>query len=153
MTGFDRRGVILGAGAMGAGAVLTACGGSAKTDGTKAESTAADSTEASTTGTTGTSTKAAGTQIDASTVPVGGGRVLEDVKIVVTQPTAGQFHAFSAVCPHKGCTVNKVADGVIECPCHGSTFSATDGAAEHGPATTPLAAKTVTVDGSTLTVD
>ena len=32
------------------------------------------------------------------------------------QPTAGQFHAFSAVCTHKGCTVNKVADGLIECP-------------------------------------
>mgnify|MGYP000417364800 FL=1 len=148
MSGFDRRGVLLGAGALGAGAVIAACSSSTKTEPTASEATTSEASA----GAESTSTKPAGTQIDASTVPVGGGRVLEDVKIVVTQPTAGQFHAFSAVCTHKGCTVNKVADGLIECPCHGSAFSASDGAAEHGPATAALAAKTVTADGAKLTV-
>ncbi len=148
MSGFDRRGVLLGAGALGAGAVIAACSSSTKTEPTASEATTSEASA----GAESTSTKPAGTQIDASTVPVGGGRVLEDVKIVVTQPTAGQFHAFSAVCTHKGCTVNKVADGLIECPCHGSAFSASDGAAEHGPATASLAAKTVTADGAKLTV-
>ena len=109
MSGFDRRGVLLGAGALGAGAVIAACSSSTKTEPTASEATTSEASA----GAESTSTKPAGTQIDASTVPVGGGRVLEDVKIVVTQPTAGQFHAFSAVCTHKGCTVNKVADGLI----------------------------------------
>ncbi len=155
MNGFDRRGVLLGAGALGAGAVITACSSSTKTEPAMSEpSTSEPSTSEPSAAAGSTSAKPAqpaGTQIDASTVPVGGGRVLEDVKIVVTQPTAGQFHAFSAVCTHKGCTVNKVADGSIECPCHGSTFSATDGAVQHGPATAPLAAKTVTAHGAKLT--
>lgn len=93
MSGFDRRGVLLGAGALGAGAVIAACSSSTKTEPTASEATTSEASA----GAESTSTKPAGTQIDASTVPVGGGRVLEDVKIVVTQPTAGQFHAFSAV--------------------------------------------------------
>lgn len=140
--GASRRGVLLGAGALGAGAVLTACGGATKTE------QSAGSADHS----TATTSVAGGAQVDASTVPVGGGVVLEDAKVVITQPQAGQFHAFTAVCTHKGCTVTRVADGVIECPCHGSTFSATDGSVEHGPASKPLAAKTVTRDGSKLTV-
>jgi len=147
-SGASRRGVLLGAGALGAGAVVTACGGSTKT-----EPSAGPSEDATgTTGATGTTSSAGKAQVDVSAVPVGGGVVLEDAEVVVTQPEAGKFHAFSAVCTHKGCTVNKVADGVIECPCHGSTFSATDGSVEHGPATEPLASKTVTQEGSKLTV-
>lgn len=85
-----------------------------------------------------------------SSVPVGGGHVFADQKVVVTQPTAGQFKAFSAVCPHRGCTVNKVADGTIDCPCHGSRFTIADGSVAHGPAAQPLAAKNVSADGGTL---
>ncbi|MBO0848021.1 MAG: Rieske (2Fe-2S) protein [Pseudonocardia sp.] len=86
----------------------------------------------------------------ASSVPVGGGRVFTDQKVVVTQPAAGQFKAFSAVCTHKGCTVNKVADGTIDCPCHGSKFKIADGSVAHGPAEQPLPAKKVDTDGGTL---
>ncbi|MBA3264798.1 MAG: Rieske (2Fe-2S) protein, partial [Nocardioidaceae bacterium] len=32
-----------------------------------------------------------------------------------------------------------VADGTINCPCHGSTFSIEDGSVVSGPATEPLA--------------
>jgi Rieske Fe-S protein len=71
---------------------------------------------------------------------------------VVTQPTRGVFKAFSAVCTHQGCLVAGVANGLIICPCHNSAFSATDGSVLAGPAPQPLAARTVTVTGSTLTV-
>ena len=102
-----RRGVLLGAGALGAGAALVACGGS---------------------------------------------KTLKDAAVVITQPAAGQFHAFSAVCSHKQCTVNKIADGTVDCPCHNSRFSITDGSVVAGPAEEPLAVKTVTVAGDVLTV-
>jgi Rieske Fe-S protein len=86
----------------------------------------------------------------ASSVPVGGGRVFTAQKVVVTQPTAGHFKAFSAVCTHKGCTVNKVSGGTIDCPCHGSKFSITDGSVQDGPADEPLPAKNVNAAGGTL---
>jgi nitrite reductase/ring-hydroxylating ferredoxin subunit len=90
--------------------------------------------------------------IPAADVPVGGGKVISADKIVVTQPTAGTYKAFSAVCTHQGCIVDGVANGTIRCPCHFSRFSITDGSPVSGPAPTPLPARTVTVQGTTLTV-
>lgn len=81
-------------------------------------------------------------------IPEGGGKVVGDV--VVTQPTAGEFKAFSSKCTHAGCAVKEVADGVINCPCHGSKFDATDGSVKAGPATTPLAAASITVEGDSI---
>ncbi|HKV21217.1 MAG TPA: Rieske (2Fe-2S) protein, partial [Mycobacterium sp.] len=80
-------------------------------------------------------------------VPVGSGVIVDD--IVVTQPVAGEFKAFSSSCTHKGCAVNKVADGTIDCPCHGSKFNL-DGSVAKGPATAPLEAKTITVSGDSI---
>ena len=82
-----------------------------------------------------------------SDVPVGSGVIVGDV--VVTQPTAGVFKGFSSTCPHRGCAVNKVVNGTIDCPCHGSTFSL-DGAVLTGPATQPLEAKAVTIQGDSI---
>jgi Rieske Fe-S protein len=86
----------------------------------------------------------------ASQVPVGGGTVFADQAVVVTQPTAGTFKAFSATCTHKGCTINKVSGGTINCPCHGSKFHIADGSVAHGPATEALPAKRVTNSGGAL---
>jgi Rieske Fe-S protein len=82
-----------------------------------------------------------------SDVPVGSGVIVGDV--VVTQPSAGQFKGFSAKCTHAGCTVNKVADGTIDCPCHGSKFNL-DGSVANGPATKPLEPQAVTVQGDSI---
>jgi Rieske Fe-S protein len=84
-------------------------------------------------------------------VPVGGGVILEDSKVVVVQPEAGAFAAFTAVCPHQGCLVTSVADNEIICACHDSRFSATDGSVLQGPALEGLTAAAISVDGDTIT--
>ena len=91
----------------------------------------------------------AGTKLGpASDVPVGGGTVFESLEVVVTQPTPGRFVGLTAVCTHTGCIVDKVVDGLIECPCHGSRYRL-DGTVAGGPAPRALPARPVTVvDGS-----
>jgi Rieske Fe-S protein len=103
-------------------------------------------------GSGGPASPVAGTTVPTTSVPVGGGVVLADQQVVVTQPTAGTFKAFSAVCTHGGCTVTQVAGGTITCPCHGGTFSATDGSVTGGPPPAPLATVPLTVSGSTITL-
>ena len=86
-----------------------------------------------------------------SDIPVGGGAIYKAVKVVVTQPASGQYKAFSAVCTHVGCIVNKVTNGTIDCPCHGSEFKITNGAVVTGPAPSPLPAKQIKiVDGQVI---
>jgi len=83
-------------------------------------------------------------------VPAGSGVVLGGAGVVVTKDTSGAIHAFSATCTHQGCRVSSVSGGTINCPCHGSRFSATTGAVVQGPATRPLPTVTVTVQGDQI---
>jgi Rieske Fe-S protein len=85
-----------------------------------------------------------------SDIPVGGGKILADKKIVITQPQSGAFHAFSAVCTHAGCTVGSVSGGTINCPCHGSRFNIANGAVVNGPAASPLPAVSIKVQGTSI---
>jgi Rieske Fe-S protein len=88
-----------------------------------------------------------------SEIPVGGGKIYTAAKVVVTQPTRGQYKAFSAVCTHVGCIMSEVADGTIDCPCHGSEFKITTGAVVTGPAPAPLPKKQIKiVDGQVVLV-
>ena len=94
----------------------------------------------------------AGVRIPLSNIPVGGGLIDANDKVVVTQATAGQYKAFSAVCQHQGCTVGSIEGKNIVCPCHGSAYSIVDGSVVNGPTTKPLIAKTATTDGTDLVV-
>ncbi|MDN3296502.1 Rieske (2Fe-2S) protein [Streptomyces ficellus] len=140
--------VAAAAGGAGLAAVLTACGGPDSPAGSAAGQPAAGGTTGA--GTGGSTGGGGGGQVLAKTadIPEGGGKVVG--KVVVTQPRAGEFKAFSATCTHAGCAVKDVADGVINCPCHGSQFDATDGSVKAGPATSPLPAARITVDGDSI---
>ena len=87
-----------------------------------------------------------------SQIPVGGGTVFTDAKVVVTQPVKGTFKAFSAVCTHMGCIVSKISNGTIDCPCHGSQYSIKNGAVVAGPAPAPLPAQPIKVSGNDITL-
>jgi Rieske Fe-S protein len=83
-------------------------------------------------------------------IPVGGGIILTDVRIVITQPSRGEFKAFSAVCKHQGQTVGKVADNTITCLFHGSQYDAATGDVTTGPATTGLDPVRIRVKGQSI---
>ena len=83
-------------------------------------------------------------------IPVGGGKILADKKIVITQPQAGSFDAFTAVCTHQGCIVDSVSGGTINCPCHGSKFNIANGSVVNGPAASPLAPVSIKVQGTSI---
>ncbi|MET7335476.1 Rieske (2Fe-2S) protein [Nonomuraea sp. NPDC005650] len=133
---------------MGAGGLalaLTACGGgtdTAQSAGTGSESGAPQSS----------APQAGGALAKTADIPVGGGTIFKDQKIVVTQPASGEFKAFSAVCTHNGCTVGSVSDGVIVCPCHNSKFAIADGSVTDGPADKPLPAQQIKVEGDQITL-
>lgn len=92
----------------------------------------------------------AGALASTSEIPVGGGTVFADRDIVVTQPAAGEFRAFSATCTHQGCPVTEVSDGTINCNCHGSKFAVADGSVVDGPADTPLPERGIAVTGEQI---
>ena len=71
-------------------------------------------------------------------------------KIVVVRVSATEVKAYDATCTHQGCKVNEVADGTINCPCHGSKFAVADGTPTAGPAGKPLPEKPVTVQGTSV---
>ncbi|WP_037761709.1 Rieske (2Fe-2S) protein [Streptomyces sp. FXJ7.023] len=151
--GPPRRTVVTAAGAAGLTAVLAACGGSDEdTSGDTGTAPSASGSEGASSGGSGGGENAgAGAALAATAdIPEGGGKVFPDQKVVVTQPTAGDFKAFSATCTHQGCAVQKVADGVINCPCHNSNFSITDGSVQGGPAPKPLPAVQITVSGDSI---
>jgi Rieske Fe-S protein len=157
-SGPARRTVVAAAGAAGLSVALTACGGSdddsssSSSAGTSGSTGSTGSTEAASAGGTGGGDSAAAGAALAKTadIPEGGGKVFASEKVVVTQPTAGTYKAFSAVCTHQGCAVKSIADGVINCPCHNSNFSITDGSVQGGPAPKPLPAVQITVSGDSI---
>jgi len=148
----SRRGVLLGAGLAGIGGAAAGCSTTAVPfDATDGGAIPPDEkVPAPTAGANGQT--AAVAVASAADIPVGGGMVIGQVNLVVTQPVAGEFKAFSSVCPHVGCLLDKVANGTIDCPCHGSTFRISDGAVVTGPAARPLTPVAITVTGGMITL-
>jgi nitrite reductase/ring-hydroxylating ferredoxin subunit len=177
-----RRTVLRGALVLGAAGVLTACGGSSKDNtaappaggdtggatpppestptpsaSTKPKKSAKPKASASATSKPTATTKAgpkpSGTEMGPSSdVKVGGCKIYDKQKVVVTQPTAGKYYAFSAVCTHQECLLVDCEGGKLNCPCHASTFDMTTGVPDSPPAVDPLPKKKVTVAGGKVYV-
>ncbi|MFF0426627.1 Rieske (2Fe-2S) protein [Streptomyces sp. NPDC004520] len=134
MSGVARRTVVAAAGGAGLTAALAACGSGADDKSAAPGGAAPESAALARTG----------------DIPVGGGKILADKGLVITQPKAGEFKAFSSKCTHQGCAVSSIKDGVIVCPCHQSQFDITDGSVKSGPATAPLPPEPIQVVGEEI---
>ncbi|QMW64781.1 Rieske (2Fe-2S) protein [Mumia sp. ZJ1417] len=153
-----RRTVIQGVGLVGgtvaAGGLLAACGGGGDGGGSDTATSAPPQSDAitpSAEATTDGGAPATGTELGStSDVPVGGGRVYESEKVLVAQPTEGEFKAFSSVCTHQGCAVSMIEGTTMTCPCHGSEFSTDGGKVLQGPATKALPGREVRVEGDAI---
>lgn len=143
----ERRTVLQAGGIIAVGGLVAACSsssssadGSAEAQGTPAASSPASSAAA-----------AAGAAVaSVADIPVGGGVIIDDPAVVITQPAAGDVKAFTAICTHQGCLVGSVTANEIICPCHGSRYSALDGSVINGPAQAPLEAVGIAVEGDSI---
>lgn len=130
----DRRIFFRGLGSLGVAAVLAGCAGGGSSNGGGGGPSAAAGTVLATTG----------------EVPVGGGVVLSEQQVVLTQPSEGEFKAFTSVCTHQQLPVTGVEDGTIECDNHGSRYDAATGEVTRGPAPAPLEEVAITVEGEDI---
>jgi nitrite reductase/ring-hydroxylating ferredoxin subunit len=163
----SRRNALSGAATVGLGLpLLAACGGDdgggrTATAPSDSPSSSAPSSEPPasppTRSTKDPAPKPANGLVTTADVPVGSGVVLADSEVVITQPTKGDFKAFTAICTHQGCTVIDVTD-TINCPCHFSEFSIEDGSNVAGPSGTaagsvgPLSPIEIKVDGDQISL-
>ena len=156
-----RRGMLAGVGLVGLASAITACGASGSSSSTPAAgiaattpggpvSSAASGAASAGAGGGASSAPAGNALASTSQIPVGSGTVFSGPQVVVTQPSAGEFKAFSAVCTHMGCTVNQISNGTIDCPCHGSQYNISTGDVVAGPAPKPLPAKQIKVSGDSI---
>ncbi|MGI5373855.1 Rieske (2Fe-2S) protein [Streptomyces sp. CA-251387] len=149
MSNPSRRTVVAAVGAAGLAVALTACGSDDDASGSSTEqgAGAGATTEA------GGSSGAGGAALaKTSDIPEGSGKVFSDEKVVVSQPTAGEYKAFSTICTHRKCPMTDLAGDTITCACHNSQFSVLDGSVKKGPATEPLEAKQISVSGDSITL-
>ncbi|WP_051704567.1 Rieske (2Fe-2S) protein [Glycomyces sp. NRRL B-16210] len=138
----SRRGMMCGLAGLGAAGALAACGTA------EPPSSGSETTEGADGGDGNDGANGDGGQSGAlaatGDVPVGGGLVVDQT--VLVQPSADEFLAFSAVCPHEGAIVEAPdADGNIVCPRHQSTWTI-EGGLERGPAEVDLPEVQITVE-------
>lgn len=137
----SRRGVIASAVGVSATAALSAC--------SPEVSNLTESSKPETPATSGPVAVA-----KTSDIPVGSGKKFEvdGIRILITQPKAGEFRGFSAICTHAGFVMSNMANSEIKCDNHGAVYSADDGSVLSGPAPRALGKVTVSVEGDDVLV-
>lgn len=153
VSGPSRRTVVAAVGAAGLAVALTACGSDDDASGSSTEQGAAGGGATTEAGGSSSEAGAGGAALaKTADIPEGGGKVFSDEKVVVSQPTAGDYKAFSTICTHAKCPMTDLRGDTITCACHKSQFSVLDGSVKKGPATEPLEAKQISVAGDSITL-
>lgn len=140
--------MLAGVGLVSLAGAITACG--AGDSSSSAPAANAPTTPAPAAGGATSSGSAAGALATTSEIPVGGGMIFPAKLVVVTQPTSGDFKAFSAVCTPWAARSHHQQTGTIDRPCHGSQYSIKNGAVVGCPAPAPLPAKQIKANGSSI---
>jgi len=146
-----RRTLLRGALIAGVAAPLLAACSSNGGDSSDASGSGGGSGGGSSAGSGGSGGGGATALAETTAIPEGSGTIFGDQGVVVTQPKPGDFKGFTNICTHMGCPVHDVTS-TINCTCHGSQYSITDGSVVTGPATQPLAAKPLKVSGQEISL-
>ncbi|WP_405879029.1 Rieske (2Fe-2S) protein [Streptomyces sp. NBC_01136] len=85
-----------------------------------------------------------------SEVAKGAAKLYRDENVVVSRAEDGSLKAFSTICTHAGCAINKLQGTTLICPCHGSEFDAATGKVLQAPATVPLKELSVEAKGGKI---
>ncbi|WP_128430601.1 Rieske (2Fe-2S) protein [Streptomyces cyaneus] len=153
VSGPSRRTVVATVGAAGLAAALTACGSDDDASGSSTGQGGAGGGATTEAGGSSSEAGAGGAALaKTADIPEGGGKVFSDEKVVVSQPAAGDYKAFSTICTHRQCPMTDLQGDTITCACHKSQFSVLDGSVKKGPATEPLEAKQISVAGDSITL-
>jgi Rieske Fe-S protein len=148
----SRRTVLRGAMIAGvATPLLAACGGGGSDSGSGDTTAKAGSNKAADAGSGADASGGGKALTETSDIPEGSGKIFGDAGVVITQPQPGEFKGFTNICTHMGCPVHDVTS-TINCICHGSKYSITDGSVVNGPATQALAAKQLKVAGKDISL-
>ena len=89
-------------------------------------------------------------EVAATEVPVGSAVIIDDV--IIAQPTAGTFVAYSTTCPHQNNPITEVEGDTVRCTNHDSVFNIADGSVVSGPSRDPLYPAKLEQSGGTLSV-
>lgn len=68
----------------------------------------------------------------------GSATLYRDHNVVVSRDRDGSLKAYSTICTHGRCPINKLKGTTLVCSCHGSEFDARTGEVLQAPATEPL---------------
>ena len=152
VSGPSRRTVVAAVGTAGLAVALTACGSGDDASGSSTEQGAGAGSTTEASGSSGGAGAGGAALAKTADIPEGSGKVFSDEKVVVSQPAAGDYKAFSTICTHQNCPMTDLKEDTLSCACHGSQFSVLDGSVKKGPATQPLAAKKISVSGDSITL-
>ncbi|MFE6334179.1 Rieske (2Fe-2S) protein [Streptomyces sp. NPDC057806] len=85
-----------------------------------------------------------------SEVAQGSAKLYREHNVVVSRDANGTLKAYSTICTHALCPINKLEGTKLVCPCHGSEFDATNGEVLHEPASAPLKELPVRAEGGRI---
>ncbi|MEV0169873.1 Rieske (2Fe-2S) protein [Streptomyces sp. NPDC050803] len=85
-----------------------------------------------------------------SEIAKGSAKLYRDHNVVVSRAEDGTLKAYSTICTHALCPINKLEGTKLICPCHGSEFDATTGEVLHAPATVALNGLSVEAKGGRI---